>query len=77
MSRIVRFHEIGGPEVLKLEDVQVGPPAADEVRIAVKAIGINRAPGAASRASGDSVKAEAAPADFVKDEMTPRQDSNL
>lgn len=43
MPRIVRFHEIGGPEVLKLEDVDVGPPAADEVRIAVKAIGINRA----------------------------------
>jgi NADPH:quinone reductase len=43
MSRIVRFHEIGGPEVLKLEDVDVGPPAADEVRIAVKAIGLNRA----------------------------------
>jgi NADPH:quinone reductase-like Zn-dependent oxidoreductase len=43
MSRIVRFHEIGGPEVLKLEEVEVGPPAADEVRIAVKAIGLNRA----------------------------------
>jgi NADPH:quinone reductase-like Zn-dependent oxidoreductase len=43
MSRIVRFHEIGGPEVLKLEEVEVAAPAADEVRIAVKAIGINRA----------------------------------
>jgi len=43
MSRIVRIHELGGPEVLRLEDVEVPPPAADEVRIAVKSIGLNRA----------------------------------
>jgi NADPH:quinone reductase-like Zn-dependent oxidoreductase len=43
MSRIVRFHEIGGPEVLKLEEVDVGLPAANEIRVAVKAIGLNRA----------------------------------
>jgi NADPH2:quinone reductase len=43
MSRIVRFHEIGGPEVLKLEEVDVAPPATNEVQIAVKAIGLNRA----------------------------------
>jgi NADPH:quinone reductase-like Zn-dependent oxidoreductase len=43
MARVVRFHEIGGPEVLQIEDVDVPPPGADEVRIRVKALGINRA----------------------------------
>ena len=43
MSRIVRIHELGGPDVLKLEDVTVPHPAPGEVRIAVKAIGLNRA----------------------------------
>lgn len=43
MSRIVRFHKTGGPEVLKLEQVEVPPPKQGEVRIAVKALGLNRA----------------------------------
>jgi NADPH:quinone reductase len=43
MARVVRFHEIGGPEVLRIDDVDVPPPGADEVRIRVKALGINRA----------------------------------
>ncbi|MCJ2046826.1 zinc-dependent alcohol dehydrogenase family protein [Methylobacterium sp. J-078] len=43
MSRIVRFHEIGGPEVLKVEDVEVPAPKAGEVQIRVKAMGLNRA----------------------------------
>lgn len=43
MSRIVRFHEIGGPEVLKVEDVTVPAPKAGEVQIRVKAMGLNRA----------------------------------
>lgn len=43
MSRIVRFHEFGGPEVLKLENVDVKAPDADEVRIKVQALGLNRA----------------------------------
>jgi NADPH:quinone reductase-like Zn-dependent oxidoreductase len=43
MSRIVRFHEIGGPEVLKIEDVEVPPPKAGEVQIRAKALGLNRA----------------------------------
>jgi NADPH:quinone reductase-like Zn-dependent oxidoreductase len=41
--KIVRFHQTGGPEVLKLEDTPLPEPAADEVRIRVKAIGLNRA----------------------------------
>lgn len=43
MSRIVRFHETGGPEVLKIEEVEVPAPKKGEVRIAVKALGLNRA----------------------------------
>ncbi|MDB5684767.1 MAG: NADPH:quinone oxidoreductase, partial [Sphingomonas bacterium] len=42
MSKIVRLHELGGPEVLRLEEMEVGSPAADEVRIRVEAIGLNR-----------------------------------
>lgn len=43
MSRIVRFNKTGGPEVLKIENVEVPPPAAGEIRIKVKALGLNRA----------------------------------
>jgi NADPH:quinone reductase-like Zn-dependent oxidoreductase len=43
MSRAVRFYQTGGPEVLKIEAVDVPKPGAGEVRIAVKALGLNRA----------------------------------
>lgn len=43
MGKMVRFHEFGGAEVLKLEQVAVPAPGAGEVRIAVQAIGLNRA----------------------------------
>lgn len=43
MARTVRIHEYGDASVLKLEDVAIPAPAADEVQIAVKAIGLNRA----------------------------------
>src|SRR6266516_6306872 len=43
MSRIVRFHQTGGPEVLRIDEVEVRTPKAGEVRIAVKALGLNRA----------------------------------
>lgn len=42
MAKIVRFHQQGEPEVLKLEDVEVGEPGAGELRIRVQAIGLNR-----------------------------------
>src|SRR3954452_9470888 len=41
MVKIVRFHKTGGPEVLTLDDVDVGEPAAGEVRIRHTAIGVN------------------------------------
>jgi NADPH:quinone reductase-like Zn-dependent oxidoreductase len=43
MARVVRFHQTGGPEVLKIEQADLPPPAPGEVRIAVKALGLNRA----------------------------------
>src|SRR5947199_7817779 len=43
MPRAVRFHQTSGPEVLKIETVDVPPPGPGEVRIAVKALGLNRA----------------------------------
>jgi len=33
MSRTVRIHEFGAPEVLRIEDADDEQPAADEVRI--------------------------------------------
>ena len=38
----VRFHETGGPEVLQVETVEIPAPAPHEVRVQVKAVGINR-----------------------------------
>jgi NADPH:quinone reductase-like Zn-dependent oxidoreductase len=43
MTRVVQFHESGDADVLKIEDVDVPAPAPDEVQIAVRAIGLNRA----------------------------------
>ncbi|APW60742.1 zinc-dependent alcohol dehydrogenase family protein [Paludisphaera borealis] len=43
MARVVRFHETGGPEVLKIEELDVPPPGKGEVQIRVKALGLNRA----------------------------------
>src|SRR5262245_16999954 len=43
MARVVRFHETGGPEVLKIEQLDVPPPGKGEVQIRVKALGLNRA----------------------------------
>jgi NADPH:quinone reductase-like Zn-dependent oxidoreductase len=43
MVRTIRFHETGGPEVLRYEDLPVRAPGAGEVRIRVDAVGLNRA----------------------------------
>jgi NADPH2:quinone reductase len=43
MSRIVRFHEKGGPDVLRIEDVDAPPPGRGEIAVQIKAIGLNRA----------------------------------
>jgi NADPH2:quinone reductase len=41
MIKAIRIHEFGGPEVMALEDVDVGPPGPNQVRIAHRAIGLN------------------------------------
>ena len=43
MSKIVRFFETGGPEVLKIEEAEVPSPGPGEIRIRAKALGLNRA----------------------------------
>jgi NADPH:quinone reductase-like Zn-dependent oxidoreductase len=43
MTRVVRFHEYGEPDVLRIDDIEVQAPQEDEVQITVKAIGLNRA----------------------------------
>jgi NADPH:quinone reductase-like Zn-dependent oxidoreductase len=43
MSRTIRFAKAGGTEVLEFIETQVAAPGPHEVRIKVKAIGINRA----------------------------------
>jgi NADPH:quinone reductase-like Zn-dependent oxidoreductase len=43
MPRIVRFHETGSAEVLRIEELPESQPGKGEVRLKVEAIGINRA----------------------------------
>lgn len=43
MSKVVRFHQTGGPEVLQIDDLPVAEPGPDEVKIRIQAIGLNRA----------------------------------
>ena len=41
MTKAVRVHQVGGPEVMIYEDVEVPPPGPGEVRIRQHAIGLN------------------------------------
>ena len=41
MSKAFRYHQHGGPEVLRFEDVEVGPPGPGQVRIRNKAVAVN------------------------------------
>jgi len=41
MTKAIRVHEYGGPEVLTWEEVEVGPPGPGEVRIKQTAVGLN------------------------------------
>jgi NADPH2:quinone reductase len=43
MAKAVRFHQPGGPDVLKLEPVEVGAPGPGQVRLRHQAIGLNYA----------------------------------
>ena len=41
MTHAIRFHTIGGPEVLQWEEMPASEPGAGEARIANKAVGLN------------------------------------
>lgn len=41
MAHAVRFHETGGPDVLRWEAVDVGDPGAGQVRLRHEAVGLN------------------------------------
>ncbi|XP_030951589.1 uncharacterized protein LOC115975084 [Quercus lobata] len=41
MVKAIRVHELGGPEVLKWEDVELGEPKEGEIRVKNKAVGLN------------------------------------
>jgi NADPH2:quinone reductase len=41
MTKAVRFHKTGGPEVLQLDDLEVGAPGQGQVRVRHTAIGVN------------------------------------
>jgi NADPH:quinone reductase-like Zn-dependent oxidoreductase len=43
MAKVVRIHSLGGPEVLRIEDLDIGEPGPGHVRIRVEAVGLNRA----------------------------------
>jgi NADPH:quinone reductase-like Zn-dependent oxidoreductase len=43
MSKVVRFHETGNADVLKIEDLPQAEPRPGQVRLKVEAIGLNRA----------------------------------
>jgi NADPH2:quinone reductase len=41
MTKAIRIHQTGGPEVMTLEDVELAPPGKGEVRVRNHAIGLN------------------------------------
>src|SRR6187455_652568 len=41
MAKAIRMHRVGGPEVLRLEDVEVGDPGPGQVRVRHVAVGLN------------------------------------
>ncbi len=43
MAKVIRFHTIGGPENLKIEEVPLRAPGEGEVKLRVQAVGLNRA----------------------------------
>jgi NADPH:quinone reductase-like Zn-dependent oxidoreductase len=43
MPKSIRFHRLGGPEVLRFEEIAERAPGAGEVSLKVEAVGLNRA----------------------------------
>jgi len=40
-AKAIRVHELGGPEVMRWEEVELGDPKEGEIRIRTTAIGVN------------------------------------
>lgn len=40
-TEAIRITSAGGPEVMRLEEVEIEPPSAGQVRVAIKAVGVN------------------------------------
>jgi NADPH2:quinone reductase len=41
MAGAIRVHEVGGPEVMRYEQVEVGAPGPGQARIRQTAVGLN------------------------------------
>ena len=41
MTKAIRFHQTGGPEVLKLDDIDIGEPRGTQILVRHTAIGLN------------------------------------
>ena len=41
MTKAIRIHQTGGPDAMRWEDIEVGAPGPDEVRIRHEAVGLN------------------------------------
>jgi NADPH2:quinone reductase len=41
VAKAIRFHQTGGPDVLRLEDIEVGDPGPGQVRLRHVAVGLN------------------------------------
>jgi NADPH2:quinone reductase len=41
MVAAIRVHKPGGPEVMKYEDIEVGPPGEGQIKVRVRACGLN------------------------------------
>lgn len=54
--KAVRIHEFGGPEVLKIEDVDRPVPAADEILVKVYASGVNPVDWVIRQGSNDAMR---------------------
>ena len=42
MPKVVRFHRLGPPDVLQIEELPLQDPGAGEVRLRIEAFGLNR-----------------------------------
>jgi NADPH:quinone reductase-like Zn-dependent oxidoreductase len=40
---VMRFHQIGGPDVLRIDEIPLPEPHGDEERVRVEAMGLTRA----------------------------------